>query len=123
MKVLKADCGGGDAYADRDFSSLALSEWFLQADFWIPASTFTALAAKQFSAQWLWIGTTGGVINDSIFLTGWDTSGGSHNFSSGNRNYWTNGTSGSISFAIAIIFPEKSIPVGTAPNSFTAADT
>ncbi len=59
-------------------------------------ATQTALAALQFSAQWLWIGHATGVIEDSIFLTGWSTSGASHPFSFGNRNYWTTQVGGTV---------------------------
>src|SRR5438552_8735597 len=35
---------------------------------------------------------------------------------------WTNGIPGNISFAMAIIFSEKPIPIGMAPKSFAVAD-
>jgi PKD repeat protein len=80
-KVLKADCSAGDAYVEKDFGSPLASFW-LQFDIYIPTATFTAIATAQFSAELFHS------VTDGIFLTGWSTSGASHPFSFGNKNYW-----------------------------------
>jgi hypothetical protein len=57
-----------------------------------PAATLTAITADEFTANVLKV-NQGDANVDSVFGTGDDTSGGSHPFSSGNKNWWTGRTS------------------------------
>ncbi len=89
-KVLLADCHAADAWVRKNVSVAA--PWKVQLDVYIPTATFTALTSQHFSADLVnLIGASG---FDGTGLTGNDTSGGSHTFSAGNRNWLTDWTTG-----------------------------
>lgn len=86
--VLKADCSAGGAYLTKDLTAVT-TDWYLSTRFLVFESTFTAIAADEFTANLLdWYASAVNI--DGFFLTGDGVDGSSHNFSFGNRNYWTN---------------------------------
>lgn len=91
--VLEADCSAGDAYVTETFGTAIAAPWKVQFDLFIPSSTFTALAADEFTASLVLVENATSQY-DWTFITADDTSGGSHVFSSGNTNWWTFGTTG-----------------------------
>ncbi len=92
MKVLKADRTAGNAFVTKTFAGPPYPDpWYIQFDYWIPTATFTALSAVAFTADFVQVGSAPA---DGVFITGYDTGGGAHNLSSGNRNYWTDATGG-----------------------------
>lgn len=92
IKVLKADCSAGAAYVEKTFSGPPYPDpLYVQFDLMIPSATLTALASQTSTADLLDVGSSS---SDGFFVTGYDTSGTSHPFSFGNRNYWTEATSG-----------------------------